>query len=956
MRKLVLTLAALVLAAPAWGQITGLTSSATFTCTGSIGPFPFTFPVFDVNGYQVYETLSSNGTQTPLALNTGYSSQPTNNNYINGGTIQLVDPCLAGSTLTIQRSTEETQLNVFTEYMPALYQTFQSSLDKLTMEIQDQTYLYNNATVKGIIPGSNITCTPDAFGLCTGTVTLSSTGGGGTGGNAALYAETLTLSGSTLTTTFPPLGPFILTQNGTTLIGPPSGQYSISGNVITLNTTFSSTDVFWALYLETGNVIPPFLSTTGGTISGNLNVQGIISGGAVQSVNGPSNSLANMTSAQMRAAGVVNLSGYNVGSNLGGGYLIWTNTPTAPDNCNVFSGSDDSAGANGAFVRAGAPNIPVTAENCGAYGNTLQFTTGIMNAGSPILVGNGFVPAMVGLTAAVSGAGVAGGGLIATVKSYQSPTHITLTSNALTSNPTSGGNPLPFTYYIGTDDTAAALMAQNLLKAQAAANMPNSLVYAGGKTYMINQQLPTPAGGTNGLGGDSWTITGSGQFTLLQLTDNTPIEYIRSAVGGTMRNWHLNNLTGEWLNNQPATNTSAVCVEWDPAGDAPNGSNNWTSDNVKCVNGFRGYSISAAYQAAALASPSDHRYPIWGYEIDNCRSQSTMTGALINLGGFGSSGATRTIIRNCYSQSNLATEGTYILNQGDTLTLDTDEVDGCNVAAVVIVGFTVATIHNFRTEQCNLPFSTSHLLEIDSQTVTHIDGIQFKNEHINVATNTTVCYIHAFKARLDIQNINVDTDTSMGGTAYVVCPPDGPDSSTLGYINFGPNLNMIALGHTYLYLGGPPTTTGGETHITFTHGDTFYFTSSAVPTNTNSIPFLANNPTGILRAPHDGYIVSIDIVGTLAVTAGSINPYAVVNGVPMTAGLSGTLNTSTTSGTGSYTYRTAAPIVDMFVAPAGNNFFAKGEILTVLANSSAGFAPAGTGQNISVQMNVMYLP
>lgn len=118
------------------GQITSGVNTVTYTCTGATGPFAFTFPAFDASGFAVVETVTSTNIQTTLA-SSAYTSTPVNLSYMNGGSVTLNTACPSGDTLTIQRETEQTQLNVFTQNMPALYPTFQSSLDKLTMEVQD---------------------------------------------------------------------------------------------------------------------------------------------------------------------------------------------------------------------------------------------------------------------------------------------------------------------------------------------------------------------------------------------------------------------------------------------------------------------------------------------------------------------------------------------------------------------------------------------------------------------------------------------------------------------------------------------------------------------------------------------------------------------------------------------------------------------------------------------------
>ena len=78
---------------------------ATFTCTGSQGPFPFTYSISDPTAM----TVTLNGSVVPT---TGYTIQPVNNNYNNGGNVTLGAgyPCTASLRLTLERDTPITQL------------------------------------------------------------------------------------------------------------------------------------------------------------------------------------------------------------------------------------------------------------------------------------------------------------------------------------------------------------------------------------------------------------------------------------------------------------------------------------------------------------------------------------------------------------------------------------------------------------------------------------------------------------------------------------------------------------------------------------------------------------------------------------------------------------------------------------------------------------------------------
>jgi hypothetical protein len=138
---------------PARATVTGTNNSVTYTCSGSVGPYSFTYPAYDVGSLDVIQTVISTNTSTTLP-SYDYTTVPVNNSYMNGGSVTLNTACPVGDTLTIQRNTERTQLDVFFNNMPTLYQTFEAGLDKLTMEVQDVESVTATGCVVSGSPGS----------------------------------------------------------------------------------------------------------------------------------------------------------------------------------------------------------------------------------------------------------------------------------------------------------------------------------------------------------------------------------------------------------------------------------------------------------------------------------------------------------------------------------------------------------------------------------------------------------------------------------------------------------------------------------------------------------------------------------------------------------------------------------------------------------------------------------
>ena len=116
----------------AWGRATVITTntSVTFTCTGSVGPYPFNFSAAGANTI----TVTQNGVVLGAAF---YTVVPVNNNYDNGGSVTLNSACPNGQTLIVARATPVTQPVVYTDNMPTPMKTIENSLDRITEIAQE---------------------------------------------------------------------------------------------------------------------------------------------------------------------------------------------------------------------------------------------------------------------------------------------------------------------------------------------------------------------------------------------------------------------------------------------------------------------------------------------------------------------------------------------------------------------------------------------------------------------------------------------------------------------------------------------------------------------------------------------------------------------------------------------------------------------------------------------------
>ena len=130
----------------AHATVTSQTISVTYTCTGSTGPYAFTFSA----SAPAAITVAEGGGLLPT---NAYTVTAVNNNLDNGGSVTLNSACTSGQ-LVITRVTPLTQTTVFTDNMPVPMKSFENGLDKLTEISQEQAIDLNALETLGCSPGN----------------------------------------------------------------------------------------------------------------------------------------------------------------------------------------------------------------------------------------------------------------------------------------------------------------------------------------------------------------------------------------------------------------------------------------------------------------------------------------------------------------------------------------------------------------------------------------------------------------------------------------------------------------------------------------------------------------------------------------------------------------------------------------------------------------------------------
>lgn len=271
MYKWLIVFIASVIPGYAWCTVTNQSFSVSYTCTGTTGPYAFTFPISDPTAL----TVTQNGTALTNPAN--YTTTPVNNNYTNGGSVTLVSSCPNTQTIVLTRTTPLTQATSFYENMPSPMKAFERSLDKLTEIAQEfsrpgcKSDGANGFSCIGNVAGSSVTSSNP---LCTsGNPYLLFNGSCASGGfNGISY---LPLSGGTVN------GPIkVASINGVVMA---DSFTSISSAIAALPSGGT---------LQVNSFIPV---TTNTTIPSNITVNALAGGGFTQTgsftlnFNGPFN-------------------------------------------------------------------------------------------------------------------------------------------------------------------------------------------------------------------------------------------------------------------------------------------------------------------------------------------------------------------------------------------------------------------------------------------------------------------------------------------------------------------------------------------------------------------------------------------------------------------------------------------------------------------------------------------
>lgn len=343
-------------------------------------------------------------------------------------------------------------------------------------------------------------------------------------------------------------------------------------------------------------------------------------------------------------------------------------------------------------------------------------------------------------------------------------------------------------------------------------------------TYMVSATLHIPR--TPG-----WEIQGAGRFstTILQKTDNVPILELGATGSSTMHSWGIDGIALAYANDQPATNTAAVCMLF---GDKNQGANEGYVTNVTFTNGFWGIQVDAG-----SAAP-------WGNWWNNLVFGGGLSGGAIDF-----TNATLGVPANAFgrilvSAGNMTADYAMQLS-GNGMTIANIEVLETNrgKGLLLLTAASDATIGAIRLEN-GVYTGNQYLINLQ-----HLATVQIGSAHINgssftIGPNVTLVLINVDDGYAEIGSIEINGPTPPASSLLRAVRTSGTGSVDVGKVLLFNGAKLLDNGSTESKVrvrslsGGVVSDNVGDSNLTVALGgpNTFVFATAFTAPRTITLP------------------------------------------------------------------------------------------------------------------------
>jgi len=428
------------------------------------------------------------------------------------------------------------------------------------------------------------------------------------------------------------------------------------------------------------------------------------------------------------------------------------------------------------------------------------------------------------------------------------------------------------------DDTAAIQAALNWLGTESR----RTLLWTLANTRISSAlQLPNAS---------EWTIHFQQVSRITQLTNNTPVFLMQPSASRYGFTFSGEPVWFQWATNQTGSDTKSIGVAFKPTTALADGIYGWQMHTLYNENGYDLLALHPDSVAAATVCT------FWGFQIDKLYHQTQAIGRVFALNSGGAGGSPGSTINAIYIKAtNVAAANALYAKGHASLRINVIEVNAAFGRTLYFESCISPSIGTLRFEIATLTGGEDLMSIAGSTTVMSIENIEFQSINTSAAAAAAYGVVAYGGAQLNITGgVTVqDCVASVAGRFYVFNPQT--DGSKYGRVILPPAAsiqktdNYVQL-HTYTE--APYVTSSAGLPI----GP---FVRSAVSGVAAFTPMIAvwdgTNNFFDISVPADGYVTSIQVTLSAAVTAGSIRFYVYKNG----SGVPGYIATISSGTTGS---------------------------------------------------------
>lgn len=472
-------------------------------------------------------------------------------------------------------------------------------------------------------------------------------------------------------------------------------------------------------------------------------------------------------------------------------------------------------------------------------------------------------------------------------------------------------------YGDGTDQTTALLAAHARLKLLAEAGTPVRLIYPFGGDYRTSATLPLP-------NASEWEIEGKGHPEITCTGSNIPI--FQMVPTAPRFGFKISGLVFAYSANQPSTNTRAVGVEFHVTTDIPDGLYDFSLDDLRFSNCYRGIAVSTPAITAA------YNFPTWAFVANRIRGFTGMSGSVMALGNFGSTGGSPcALVTGFRSQCPNAVEPALYFSRLSQIVIISPEILQHKNRAIQFSTCRNPWIQNIRVEFPTINTLNSEMIVSDSsEGYVRVDGIEIQSPTIAVGGGNFGYVVSAFTARIIVSRLILKTPTVTSGTLVMLWPRSGGTFTVEGKPTFD------TPGTSVMYRGVDAAS------VSFSDAQDDRFWKSAIGASVSYANIDNGSPTKTCVMGRSGVVLGQYVKTSAAVAAGTLNSRIQIRGTTLAAA-----TVTMTSGTAAAGYVT--PGNDPTDGSA--SYFSAGDSLTVQLQTDGSFSPT---PDVDVTVMVAY--